>query len=96
MFVLQNSIKPAFIVMFIALSIGIPVSSQANQFNAVLEKEKHFPVTVQLPLKDIIIATKLGLLNRHWEFKDESETVKVAIFIKKKYLVKNQAHSFTK
>lgn len=90
MFVLHKSIKSALIAMFIVLSISMPVLSVATQLNAVLEKEKHFPVTGQLPLKDIIIAVKLGLLNRHWEFKDESETAIVATFIKKKYLVKTR------
>jgi hypothetical protein len=83
-----DSARLALISLIISLSIGIPVSSEAAQANVVLEKEKHFPIATKLLLKDIVVAAKLGLLDRHWDFRNESDSAVVASFGKKKYIVK--------
>lgn len=83
-----GSIRFALITLAVVLSAVMPFSSEAAQLNAILEKDKHFPIETKLPLKDIVVATKLGLIDRHWDFRNDGDTAIVASFSKKKYLVK--------
>lgn len=79
-------------MIMVSIMIGMLVSGfsyqvQAAQGNVVLEKEMKFPVTTGLPLKDVVVATKLGLLNRHWEFRSIDDHTIDAKFEKKNVLV---------
>lgn len=79
--------------LLVVILVAILLSSFSHQalavrINVVLQKEMKFPVVTGLPVKDVVIATKLGLLNRHWDFKSEDEQTINATFTKKNVLLR--------
>ncbi len=76
------------IPLLLVLVLLVPHEVQAARGKVVLQKEMKFPVSTSLPLKDLVVATKLGLLNRHWEFKSVNENTVEATFTKSDILLK--------